>query len=91
MIKPPHTEHWFACGWFAQWMSTLGGRLGRTVAGIALIAAGLAGIGGWPGIAVALVGVVPLVAGLFDLCIFSALLGGPLHGSAIRTCSRRAR
>jgi len=55
-----------------------GGRLGRTVAGIALIAAGLARIGGPAAIAVALLGAVPLV-GLFDLCIFSALFGGPLH------------
>jgi hypothetical protein len=38
------------------------------------------------------VGVVPLAAGLFDLCVFSALfggpLGGPLGGSAIRACPR---
>lgn len=88
MINPQHTQHWFACSWFAQLMSTLGGRLGRTVAGIALIVAGLTWIGGLPGIAVALIGTVPLAAGLFDLCIFSALLGGPLHGSAIRTCPR---
>lgn len=88
MITPPRTRHWFACGWFAQLMSTVGGRLGRTVAGIALTAVGLAWIGGLAGIGVALIGAVPLVAGLFDLCIFSALFGGPLHGSAIRTCPR---
>lgn len=88
MSNPTRTEHWFACGWFAQLMSTLGGRLGRTVAGMALIVAGLAWIGGLAGIAAALIGVVPLAAGLFDLCIFSALLRGPLHRSAIRTCPR---
>lgn len=69
-------------------MSTLGGRLGRSAAGLLLIAGGLLLVGGGLGIALAVVGLVPLAAGLFDLCIFSALFGGPLGGSAIRTCPR---
>jgi len=77
----PHTHHWFACGWFARLMSTLGGRLGRSVAGLLLVGGGL-------GIGLAVIGGVPLAAGLFDLCVFSALFGGPLGGSAIRTCPR---
>lgn len=88
MRSTTHIHHWFGCGWFAQLMSTLGGRLGRGVAGIGLIAAGLGLVGGLPGVALAVVGVVPLLAGLADLCIFSALFGGPLHGSAIRRCTR---
>lgn len=88
MASTTHIHHWFGCSWFARLMSTLGGRLGRGLAGITLIAAGLGLVGGLPGIALAAIGVVPLMAGLLDLCIFSALFGGPLHGSAIRTCTR---
>lgn len=88
MTGTTHTHHWFGCGWFARLMSTLGGRLGRSVAGVALIVTGLALVGGLPGFALAAVGVVPLLAGLLDMCIFSALFGGPLHGSSIRACTR---
>lgn len=84
----PHTHHWFACGWFARLMSTLGGRLGRSVAGLLLITVGLLLVGGGLGIGLAVIGGVPLAAGLFDLCVFSALFGGPLGGAAIRTCPR---
>lgn len=86
MTGTTQTHHWFACGWFAQLMSTAGGRLGRVLAGTALIGAGLALIGGLPGILLAAVGAVPLLAGILDLCIFSRLFGGPLPGSAIRSC-----
>lgn len=88
MTGTTHIHHWFACGWFAQLMSTLGGRLGRGLTGMTLIAVGLGVVGGVPGIALAAVGGVPLLAGLLDLCIFSALFGGPLPGSAIRSCGR---
>jgi len=88
MSGSTHIHHWFGCGWFARLMSTLGGRLGRGLAGIGLIAIGLGLIGGVPGMVLAAIGLVPLLAGLLDLCIFSALFGGPLHGSAIRTCTR---
>lgn len=88
MTGTTHSHHWFACGWFAQLMSTLGGRLGRGLAGIGLITVGLGLVGGVPGVALAAIGVMPLLAGLLDLCIFSALFGGPLSGSAIRTCAR---
>jgi hypothetical protein len=40
------------------------------------------------GIAVAAIGLVPLLAGTFDVCVFSALFGGPLAGSEIRACAR---
>jgi Protein of unknown function (DUF2892) len=60
----------------------------RIVAGFALIALGVAVIGGGVGIAVAAIGLVPLLAGTFDVCVFSALFGGPLAGSEIRACAR---
>ena len=81
--------NWFAASWFAQFMTSGLGRRARIVAGFGLIALGLVVIGGGAGIAVAAVGLVPLLAGTFDVCVFSALFGGPLAGSEIRACARR--
>ena len=36
------------------------------------------------GVIVAVVGLVPLLAGLFDFCIFAPLFGAPLSGPKIR-------
>ena len=80
--------NWFAASWFGQCMSSRRGRIGRMVGGIALIAIGLFALGGAAGIVLAAVGLVPLLAGAFDVCIFSALFGGPLRGSDVRTCAR---
>jgi predicted cobalt transporter CbtA len=62
---------------FARFMSSLAGRLLRIVAGIALIIIGLAVVHGTGGIILAIVGLVPLVAGLFNFCVFAPLFGGP--------------
>ena len=69
---------------FVRFMSSGAGRLARIVAGIALIAAGLLALEGTIGIIVAIVGVVPLLAGLFDFCVFAPLFGNPLSGAKIR-------
>lgn len=81
--------NWFAASWLGQFMATMAGRLTRIVAGIALIAVGLLVVGGTAGIIIAAIGLVPLLAGAFDVCIFSALFGGPFSGSAIRAISGR--
>lgn len=60
------------------------GRVLRIIAGIALIALGLLVLQGTFGIVVAVVGLVPLLAGLFDFCVFAPLFGNPLSGSKIR-------
>jgi len=52
--------NWFAASWFAQFMSSGLGRRARIVAGFGLIALGLVVIGGGAGVAVAVVGLVPL-------------------------------
>ena len=80
--------NWFAASWFGQCMSSRAGRIGRVVAGLSLIAAGLLAIGGTVGVIIAAVGLVPLFAGALDVCIFSALFGGPLRGSDVRACAR---
>jgi len=67
-----------------SFMASPAGRITRIVAGAALIAWGLLGLGGTTGIVVAIVGAVPLVAGLFDFCVFAPLFGEPLSGPKIR-------
>jgi hypothetical protein len=60
------------------------GRIVRVVAGVILVAWGWFGLAGVTGTVVALIGLVPLVAGIFDFCVFAPLFGAPLSGSKIR-------
>lgn len=69
---------------FVRFMASPLGRLFRVVAGIVLIAWGLTGLSGVAGNIVALIGLVPLFAGLFDVCVFGPLLGGSFSGKKIR-------
>ena len=69
---------------FVKFMSSTTGRIVRAVAGILLIAWGLLGLGGTTGIIVAVIGAVPLLAGLFDVCLFAPLFGAPLSGTKVR-------
>jgi hypothetical protein len=69
---------------FVKFMASTAGRVVRIVAGIALIAVGLLAIQGTAGIVVAVIGALPLVAGLFDFCVFAPLFGAPLSGSQVR-------
>ena len=69
---------------FVRFMVSGAGRAVRAVAGIALILWGLLGIGGGTGILVAVIGLVPLLAGVFDFCVFAPLFGAPLSGPKIR-------
>jgi hypothetical protein len=69
---------------FVKFMVSTAGRIVRIVAGVALIAWGLIGLGGAAGVIVALVGALPLLAGVFDFCVFAPLFGAPLSGSKIR-------
>ncbi|MEZ4553320.1 MAG: DUF2892 domain-containing protein [Dehalococcoidia bacterium] len=67
-----------------QFLASTAGRVTRAVAGLALIALGLGAIGGTTGIVVAVVGVVPLAAGVFDFCVFAPLFGRPFNGPRLR-------
>lgn len=73
----------FATSGFAQFMASPAGRVLRVVAGAGMIAGGIA-MDSNAGTALAVVGAVPLSAGLFDLCWLSPILGGPLKGKDIR-------
>ncbi len=70
---------------FVRFMASTSGRVTRVVAGIVLVLWGLLGISGADGIVVAVVGLVPLLAGLFDFCVFAPLFGAPLSGPQIRS------
>lgn len=69
---------------FFGFMASMAGRVTRIVAGVGLIVLGLLVIEGAFGYLLAAVGLVPLLAGLFDVCVFSKLFGGPFKGSEIR-------
>jgi hypothetical protein len=69
---------------FVKFMASTTGRIVRIVAGLALIAWGLMGLGGATGVIVAVIGAVPLLAGVFDFCVFAPLFGNPLSGPKIR-------
>lgn len=65
-------------------MASKTGRIVRIVAGLVLVIWGWFGLSGTTGTIVVLIGLVPLVAGLFDFCVFAPLFGAPLSGSKIR-------
>ncbi len=73
---------------FASFMSSAAGRIARVVAGLALIAGGsalyLTANNTTLGIILAVVGLVPLLAGIFDFCVFAPLFGAPLSGAKVR-------
>ena len=60
------------------------GRLVRVIAGLALIVIGLWLVQGVVGWILAVVGLVPLLAGLFDRCVFAPLFGLPFDGFQLR-------
>jgi hypothetical protein len=69
---------------FVKFMASTTGRIVRIAAGLGLIAWGLLGLGGSTGLIVAIVGLVPLAAGVFDFCVFAPLFGNPMSGPKIR-------
>ena len=69
---------------FIKFLASPTGRVVRALAGLALIVWGLMGLTGTTGILVAVIGLVPLLAGSFDFCVFAPLFGAPLSGPKIR-------
>ena len=69
---------------FFKFIANSTGRIVRVVAGLLLIALGLwavSGVGSW---ILIILGLVPLLAGLFDRCVFAPLFGLPFDGPALR-------
>ena len=73
----------FARSGFSRFINSRTGRITRIVVGIAMIIWGYTQLDNISGMIWILVGVIPLSAGLFDLCFISPLLGGPLAGKKV--------
>jgi hypothetical protein len=67
-----------------SFLASTTGRVVRILAGIALVVWGWYGLGGATGLVVTVIGLIPLVAGVFDFCVFAPLFGAPLSGPKIR-------
>ena len=67
-----------------KFLASTAGRIIRVLAGVALVAWGLLGLTGTAGIIVAIIGLVPLLAGIFDVCVFAPLFRNPFKGADIR-------
>ncbi len=67
-----------------QFLASTNGRILRAVAGIVLIVLGLFVLEGTAGTVVALIGILPLAAGVFDFCVFAPLFGLSVKGSDLR-------
>ncbi len=70
---------------FVKFMASNAGRITRILAGLALITGGMVGLANTAGTILAVVGLVPLAAGLFDFCLFAPIFGAPLSGPKIRS------
>jgi hypothetical protein len=67
-----------------SFLASMAGRITRIIAGIALIAWGYLGLSGNIGIVVIVIGLIPLLAGLFDVCVFAPVFKLPFGGTALR-------
>lgn len=67
-----------------HFMASTAGRMLRFVVGALLILGGLAWVGGTAGTVMAVIGLIPLLAGTFDLCLLAPLFKMPLSGRRIR-------
>lgn len=67
-------------GGLVQFMQSTPGRLTRGIAGVALIVVGLFALQGTGGLIVAIIGLIPLFAGLAGICLLAPLGGYTLRG-----------
>ena len=69
---------------FSKFMASGAGRLLRIVAGAALMYLGFFVMKNTAGYIIGVIGIAPLLASVFDFCIFAPLFGMPFMGKAIR-------
>ena len=69
---------------FSKFMASGLGRLLRVIAGLVLFYLGFGIMNNTPGYIIGVIGIIPLVAGVFDFCIMAPLFGMPFMGKAIR-------
>ena len=84
MLKPTKLNESGSDMKFSQFMASNMGRILRIIAGIVLIAVGftMKSTGGY---VIAVIGALPLLAGIFDVCIFAPLFKMPFTGKKIRS------
>ena len=70
---------------FACFMAKPLGRGLRVVAGLALIGWGYTMRGTTPGTVLMIVGVLPLLAGVLNLCLIAPIIGAPFSGRVAQT------
>jgi hypothetical protein len=70
--------------WFSRFINSKAGRVLRLAAGVAFLVVGYLYLGHTLGVISMVFSIFPLIAGGFDLCYFSAILGGPISGAKIR-------
>jgi hypothetical protein len=68
---------------FAKFMAGPIGRGVRILAGVALIAVGLLSVQGVGGVILALVGVLPILAGVLNVCFIAPIIRVPFSGKAV--------
>ena len=78
----------FNQSWFARFINSSAGRVFRLV-GTGFLVVGYLFRDYTLGVIAMVFSVLPLSAGVFDLCYVSAILGGPLSGAKIRELQRR--
>jgi hypothetical protein len=66
---------------FTRFMASGTGRVGRAAFGAAVVGTGLVAVGGNAGFLVATVGLVPIAAGVFNLCPIAPIWGDHVLGS----------
>jgi uncharacterized membrane protein HdeD (DUF308 family) len=70
---------------FVKFMASRNGRITRIVAGAVLIILGFFVVDDITlGVVLMVVGLVPLLAGIFDFCLLAPLFGAPMSGAKIR-------
>ncbi len=70
---------------FSRFLNSTAGRIFRLTGGIVFLTLGIVFKDYWLGIAALIWSFFPLTAGGFDVCYFSAALGGPFSGKKIRS------
>jgi hypothetical protein len=70
---------------FSRFLNSQAGRIFRMAVGLGFLVVGFVYRGHALGVLSMVWGVFPLSAGVFDICYASAVLGGPLSGSKIRS------
>lgn len=70
---------------FVRWLVTPAGRVLRAVAGLFLLFLAFSTRNSFTSVALyAVVGLLSLIGGVFDLSFLSAVMGGPLRGAELR-------